>query len=122
MDNLARKIQRQERLTTQTQQQQRVATQGQRRPRITLGEKVLFTGFVMALLVAGIILINNYASIYTLDHNIQSMEKDMEMTAKEIEELELKVSELRAPERIMDIAKNELGMSLNEKNIKVINP
>lgn len=122
MDNLAYKLQRQERVTQREQTQQSIGVKPQRRSRITAGEKLILTTLVIASLVAGILLINNYASIYTLDHTIQSMETQVNETSKTIDELQLKVEELSAPERIMDIAKNELGMSLNEKNVQVINP
>ncbi|WP_283152275.1 cell division protein FtsL [Guptibacillus hwajinpoensis] len=119
MSNLAYKYQQQ-----QTQKRQ-VETKQQsvhvERGRITKGEKLLWMMLVLTFVAASIFMVSNYAKIYNLNTGLQQAEADQRAQVKQNEELQVKVTELSAPGRIVNIAEEKLGMELNDQNVEVIN-
>ncbi|MFK3959394.1 cell division protein FtsL [Guptibacillus hwajinpoensis] len=119
MSNLAYKYQQQ-----QTQKKQ-VETKQQavhvERGRITKGEKLLWMMLVLTFVAASIFMVSNYAKIYNLNTGLQQAEADQRAQVKQNEELQVKVTELSAPGRIVNIAEEKLGMELNDQNVEVIN-
>ncbi|MDO6655538.1 cell division protein FtsL [Anaerobacillus sp. 1_MG-2023] len=119
MSNLAYKYQQQ-----QTQKKQ-VETKQQavhvERGRITKGEKLLWMMLVLTFVAASIFMVSNYAKIYNLNTGLQQAEADQRAQVKQNEELQVKVTELSAPGRIVNIAEDKLGMELNDQNVEVIN-
>ena len=119
MSNLAYKYQQQ-----QTQKRQ-VETKQQsvhvERGRITKGEKLLWMMLVLTFVAASIFMVSNYAKIYNLNTGLQQAEADQRAQVKQNEELQVKVTELSAPGRIVNIAEDKLGMELNDQNVEVIN-
>jgi cell division protein FtsL len=109
-------------------QKQRVQTQTQRNPRpieaparklFTKGEVVIW-GMMGIVLVAGLIwLISLYASVYQATAEIESIQKDIAVETKIVEDYNLQVAELSNPERIMKMAK-EQGFIFDDKNVKVV--
>ncbi|MBN8207376.1 cell division protein FtsL [Bacillus sp. NTK071] len=119
MSNLAYKYQQQQTQKKQVEvKQQSVYIE---RGRITKGEKLLWMMLVLAFVTASIFMVSNYASIYNLNTSIQKVESEQRAQLKQNEELQVQVTELSAPDRIMDIAQNELGMKLNDQNVEVVN-
>ncbi|MGA9288858.1 MAG: cell division protein FtsL [Anaerobacillus sp.] len=120
MSNLAYKYQQQ-----QTQKQKQVETKQQsvyvERGRITKGEKLLWMMLVLSFVAASIFMVSNYAKIYNLNTSLQQVEADQRAQMKQNEELDVQVTELSAPDRIVNIAEEELGMKLNDQNVEVIN-
>jgi cell division protein FtsL len=118
MSNLAYKYQ-------QHQTQKQVETKKQavyvERGRITKGEKMLWMMLVLTFVAASIFMVSNYATIYNLNTGLQQAEADQRAQVKQNEELQVKVTELSAPGRIVNIAEEKLGMELNDQNVEVIN-
>ncbi|MDM5198770.1 cell division protein FtsL [Fictibacillus enclensis] len=120
MSNLAYQTQRQQQEPKQTYVQQPQAQPRVRTSRVTKGEKILWS-FASLLLIAGaIFMVSNYASIYKVNSSIQSVERSISYENKVVDDLKLQVTELSAPDRILKIAKEKLGMTLNDKNVKVL--
>ncbi|WP_273850319.1 cell division protein FtsL [Guptibacillus spartinae] len=119
MSNLAYKYQQQQ----QTQKQVETKKQAVyvERGRITKGEKMLWMMLVLTFVAASIFMVSNYATIYNLNTSLQQAEADQRVQSKQNEELQVKVTELSAPGRIVNIAEEKLGMELNDQNVEVIN-
>jgi cell division protein FtsL len=119
MSNLAYKVQQRnaERAREQVQQKQVVI----RRGKITAGEKVLWTAAIILFLIGSILVVTNYATIYTVNKDIQVTNQTMNNESKVVSDLKTQVTELSEPARIWKIAQEQLGMTLNNKNVKVIN-
>ncbi|WP_270181782.1 cell division protein FtsL [Alkalihalobacillus sp. CinArs1] len=119
MSNLAYKYQQQHSQKEQVEVQKKAVYI--QRGRITKGEKLLWMMLSIAVVAASIIMISNYASIYNINTSIQQIEAKQQAQMKQNEELQVKVTELSAPDRIIDIAEEKLGMQLNDQNVEVIN-
>ncbi len=119
MSNLAYKYQQQH----QTQKQVETKKQAVyvERGRITKGEKMLWMMLVLTFVAASIFMVSNYATIYNLNTGLQQAEADQRAQVKQNDELQVKVTELSAPGRIVNIAEEKLGMQLNDQNVEVIN-
>lgn len=91
-----------------------------RRARITRGEKCLMALMFIATIVLCIFVVTNYANIYAKEQEIVQLEQHIAEQQQINENLQMKVAELSAPERIMYYAKEELGMSLNDEQVRII--
>ncbi|MCA0987975.1 cell division protein FtsL [Guptibacillus algicola] len=119
MSNLAYKYQQQHSEKQQVEVQKKAVYV--QRGKITKGEKLLWMTLCIAVVAASIVMISNYASIYNINTSIQQVESKQQAQMKQNEELQVKVTELSAPDRIIDIAEEKLGMQLNDQNVEVIN-
>lgn len=117
MSNLAHQIQ--ESVRKEKQSQPRVKGNVAQKKGITLGEKVLVSLFAVVFAVACVFIVSNYASVYSLNRDIQEMQAKVENQEKVNGELGLKVSDLSNPERIWSIAKKN-GLTLNGDNVRVL--
>ncbi len=90
-----------------------------RQPLITGKEKVLYITFIIAVAIFVVSLLHTQGQIQTTTMEIQKIESEVEEVAKQNEDLKVQVSELSTYERIWEKAK-ELGLTLNEKNVKVV--
>lgn len=107
----------------QVQDQQRInktSTVIVEKGRITKGEVFLLTLLAVIFFVASIFVISNYASIQSLNRDVHALQTEIDGKVRTNEDLQLQVTELSDPDRIMQIAKDKLGLTLNEKNVKVI--
>lgn len=115
MSNLARKLQQ--------EQQQRVAEAPKKKKIkqswLTPGEKLLILIFGLAICFGGTQVVTSHAAIYELNKDIQVLEASIQDQTKVNNDLEVQVSELSTYERIWAKAK-ELGLMLNENNVKVV--
>ncbi|SFE41066.1 cell division protein FtsL [Alteribacillus iranensis] len=116
MNNLAQQLQR------QREEQQVVQKNVQHRikGKVTKGEKVIVAAMMVAILIASVLVVTNYAKVYAQDREITSLQYSVQEQTEYNSSLQLEVSELSAPERIMHYAKEELGMSLDDNKVKVI--
>ncbi|SFP04362.1 cell division protein FtsL [Salibacterium halotolerans] len=117
MDNLARKMQKQQ----QTERTVHKEIRTHHVPgKVTKGEKVIVMAMLAAFVAACVILISNYAGIYVQQQEIAGLNQSISEQTETNQSLEQEIAELSAPERIMHYAKDELGMELNDKQVKVI--
>ncbi|WP_349410407.1 cell division protein FtsL [Pseudalkalibacillus sp. SCS-8] len=119
MSNLAHQVQRK----TSIQEQQQTKPQVAKRTlaRFTKGEKVLWSIAGIMFIAVSILVISNYAEIYTINKEIQVTEYQIEQQSEKVNDLALQKSELSEPLRIMNYAEEKLGMSINEKNVEIVN-
>jgi cell division protein FtsL len=89
------------------------------RIRFTLGEKLLFVSFCVFVMYAAIHMVSNQVKIYQTNREIQRLEETIQEQKKQNNDLYVEVQQLSAYERILQKAK-ELGLSLNENNVKVV--
>ena len=90
-----------------------------RPPLITGKEKVLYITFVIVVALIAVSILHTQGQIQTTTIEIQKLESEIQGITKENVELKVQVSELSNHERIWEKAK-ELGLTLNEKNVKVV--
>jgi cell division protein FtsL len=119
MSNLAYKVQQKnlQNKEQQVEQKQLVIKRG----KITSGEKLLWTAAIILFLTGAILVVSNYATIYNINKSIQTTDIQIQAETEIVNDLTLQVNELSAPERIRNIAMEKLGMSLDSKNVKVLN-
>jgi cell division protein FtsL len=115
MSNLARKLE---------QEQQQRKSQAPKKAKakkmwFTPGEAILWTVFAALVCFASVQIVSNEAAIYEINKDIQNTEKKIQEQKKVNGDLEMQVSELSTYERIWEKAK-ELGLKLNENNVKVV--
>ncbi|ADC48212.1 Divisome protein FtsL [Alkalihalophilus pseudofirmus OF4] len=115
MSMVARQIQHQQQTDVKTRK-----VVERRRTKITLGEKIIASAMaVIAFALIGLML-HNYASIYSLNKDVHQLQGTIAEQSQVNEGLSLQVVELSAPDRILDIATGELGMSLDDNKVKVV--
>lgn len=90
-----------------------------KKPLITGKEKVLYLTFIVAVALFAVSLLHTQGQIQTTTMEVQKIESEIQEIAKQNEDLKVQVSELSTYERIWEKAK-ELGLTLNEKNVKVV--
>lgn len=115
MSNLARKIQQEQRSKTLHE----TRPKREKRFRITLGEKILGGIFCIALCFLGIQIIGNQVAIYELNKDIQKTSASISDQKLVNDDLQAQVDKLSSYDRILKKAK-ELGLKLNENNVKVV--
>lgn len=86
---------------------------------ITKGEKVLYLSFLAVFVMCALLVLQNQATIQATTHEIQTIENDINEIQKQNTDLSVQVSELSTYERIWSKAK-ELGLKLDEQNVKVV--
>ena len=82
-------------------------------------EKMMLLALVSIIVVLSVLVLNNQAAIQTTSMDIQKIEAEADEIAKQNVDLTVRVSELSTYENIWKKAK-ELGLTLNEKNVKVV--
>ncbi|PLS16838.1 cell division protein FtsL [Bacillus sp. M6-12] len=73
----------------------------------------------LLIAAAGVKIVSNQSAIYDTNKDIQKMESSIDEQVKVNNDLEVQVSELNTYERIWKKAA-ELGLMLNENNVKVV--
>jgi cell division protein FtsL len=117
MSNLAVKIQQKQQ--EKHQQIQKQVQEVKRRARVTLGEKCLALLFVGLVLIGGIKIVSNSVAVYETNLDIQKLEAKIQEQQQVNNDLKVQVKELSTYDRIWAKAK-ELGLVLNENNVKVV--
>ncbi|MDE3838421.1 cell division protein FtsL [Bacillus methanolicus] len=117
MGNLARKLhQEQQQRKSQSPNKAKVKV---KKSRISPGEIIIGTVFTAFVCFGAVQIVSNQAAIYEINKDIQIAEKNIQEQKKLNNDLEMQVSELSTYERIWEKAK-ELGLQLNENNVKVV--
>lgn len=115
-------IQQQPEIPEQEQQQRQMQQAVKKKPQVkffTAGEKFLFIIFAVVVASFAISILHIQGEIQTVSMEIQSIEREIAETNNNNVDLKVRVSELSTHERIWEKAK-ELGLTLNEKNVKVV--
>jgi len=101
------------------QQPKTLPLPSERRSRITPGEK--FLGILLAAFIAimAIQIVTAQAAIYEVNKDIQDVQSSIQEQGKQNGDLEIQISELRKPERILSKA-SDLGLNLEPNNVKVV--
>lgn len=119
MSNLARQLER-KRIVETTERNTEIRRKESSKRRIPVGERLLYFATLIGVVAACYFIISTYASIYITNKEIHQLETSITAQVTNNEALHLQVTELTAPDRILKIAKDELGMELNDKNVKVV--
>jgi cell division protein FtsL len=117
LSNLAYQIQQRRRL--EAEQEQRIQQAPKKKLQITVGEKILYLIFTMVVVIGSIVIVSNSAKIYSVNREISGLQASIHTQAKVNADLEHQVMELSTYERIWAKA-HELGLMLNENNVKVV--
>ena len=115
MANIARQLR-------QEQQEQTIVAPKKRikqKSWISPGEKILGITFGALVCFGSVHIISNQASIYQVNKEIQDTKVTVQEQEKSNSDLTIQVNELSQYERIKDKAQ-ELGLTLNDQNIKVV--
>lgn len=115
MSNLAKKLQQE----TEQRKNQILKTATVKKAWFSPGEKILGLIFGALICIGSVQIVSNQASIYDVNKDIQDMKVSIQEQQKVNSDLEVQVSELSTYERIWAKAK-ELGLQLNENNVKVV--
>lgn len=83
------------------------------------GEKFLFVLFAAVLVTFSTVILHTQAQINDTNKEVQDINKEISEISKQNTELSIQVSEKSTYEVIWNKAK-ELGLNLNEKNVKVV--
>lgn len=121
MSNLAMKLEQQRQ--EKQQHQQMPVTEPviiKRRGSITPGEKLLIVLFVGLFIFGAINIVAKSYSVYQANIDIQKTEAKIEEQTKLNNDLHVQVEELSTYERIWEKA-NELGLKLDQNNVKSVN-
>lgn len=119
MSNLARKLQQERQYEQQKNGQSSLQPKKDKRFWLTPGEKGLGLIFGAVVCFGAVQMISAQASIYEVNRDIQLMEINIGEQQKVNNDLKMQVSELSTYERIWEKAR-ELGLKLNENNVKVV--
>ncbi|CAM3763520.1 cell division protein FtsL [Alkalicoccus chagannorensis] len=87
---------------------------------ITYGEKILYLGSILILAALCFFVISNAAAVYSLNHEGQVLETSITEQQSANDALALQVTELSDPDRILTIAEQDLGMSLDSAQVQVL--
>ncbi|MBD8068397.1 cell division protein FtsL [Bacillus sp. PS06] len=117
MSNLAYKTNQNHEFQPEVTPQTKVAIR--KRKKITLGEKILASILVCAMLLGAIQIVSNQVAIYNANIEIQEMDAAIQEQIKMNNDLTVQVQEKSSYERIWAKAQ-EMGLFLNENNVKVV--
>lgn len=119
MSNLARKYQHEQ----HHEQKQTInvpkKAQKEKIKWLSPGEKLLGLVFSGLVCFGAVHIVSNQADIYKINKDIQDIEISIQEQKKVIGDLEMQISEESTYERVWEKAK-ELGLKLNENNVKVV--
>lgn len=119
MGNLARKLQQEQEHKQQQKQQKVIEKAKKSRLGFSPGERILGFVFSAALCIGAVQIVSNQAAIYEVNKDIQETSAKIESQVRVNADLAMQVEELSTYERIWAKAK-ELGLKLNENNVKVV--
>ncbi|UCZ51832.1 cell division protein FtsL [Bacillus shivajii] len=113
-------VQRQEpNWNPQPNQEKKIGKQKVLKGKVTKGEKMIYSAFLIAIVLGLYLVLSNYASMYMVNHQIQQTETEISQQASVNQGLELQVKELSDPDRILAEAKS-MGMELRVDDVRSI--
>ncbi|MGD9677914.1 MAG: cell division protein FtsL [Vulcanibacillus sp.] len=83
-------------------------------------EKLAYIMLIIVLVILAGMVISGYAILAENNYKIQELKNSIILINKESENLEMEIAELSSPSRILRIAQEELGMTLDESRIIVL--
>ncbi len=83
-------------------------------------ERLLYIVLVIIAIALSVAVITGYALITENNYQLQKITKEVEVLVQTNTNLQFEISKLRQPERILSIAQQELGMTLNDDRIIVL--
>lgn len=92
----------------------------QRRMRITKGERLLYVGACLFLVLTFVVKVFCGAGIGSLSMNVERLRYKIENQNKKNESLTMKVNELTSFDKIKDVIA-DMGLAYNNDNIVIIN-
>jgi|GEM_PF-2698164 len=92
------------------------------RKTFSTGEKLLYIFSVIGAVILLSFILQGYSTISQLNYEVQSMEAELKTIHEQNTNLQLIVAEYSSPDRIITIAKRELGMTEKNPNVKVFEP
>ena len=103
---------------TQPQKRKKqIVVQVKRRSWISRGEKIMYSFFGIALIVASLYIVSYAAKTDQLNREVLQLEQSVHQQKLENEALYFEVSELSSPERIIKIAR-ENGLKIQDAKVK----
>ncbi|GIN91466.1 cell division protein FtsL [Siminovitchia terrae] len=115
MSNLAQQLQQ----NNSVQQKEVQKTTVRRHVKISPGEKVLYLLLAAFIIFMAVKIITVQAAVYDTNKEAQEVERNIQKHEKVNADLAMQVDELSRYERVWKKAK-ELGLNLNENNVKVV--
>ncbi|MEG0472727.1 MAG: cell division protein FtsL [Solibacillus sp.] len=106
-------------LPEQHQQRQPVQPKKRKPDWFSKREKFLFLIYAVIIAAFAVSILHTQGEIQSVSIEIQKIEKEITEINNDNVDLKVRVSELSTHERIWEKAK-ELGLTLNEKNVKVV--
>ena len=88
------------------------------RKRITSGEKTLWIMGIVTIFVMCLTIVGNGAAIYNGTRQVSQIQDKLDNTLSTNSGLKTQITQLQAPGRIIQFAKDKLGMTLNVNNVK----
>ena len=119
MSNLARQLNRRQIVETD-QRGKQVVTHAPQKHGVTSFERLLGFISLVGFVFITCIIISTFASTYMVNREIQLLESSIYQQETVNEALSIQVTELSTPDRIVNIATEKLGMTLNDQNVKVV--
>ncbi|MFZ3588023.1 cell division protein FtsL [Bacillus sp. DJP31] len=119
MSNLAYQIQQRRKIEEQQQQQKQIQHPTKKKLQTTMGENTLFLLFAFVVVIGSIVMVSNSAKIYSVNSEISELQVSIDTQVKTNADLDQQVMELSTYKRIWTKA-HELGLMLNENNVKVV--
>jgi cell division protein FtsL len=120
MGNLASQLRREQQVQHKQKQKVHVKKRAvERKTMFTPGEKLLGLIFGAFVCFGSVHIISNQASIYVLNKDIEDTKKVIQEQQRINSDLNIQVSELSQYDRIRAKAR-ELGLELNDQNVKVV--
>lgn len=98
---------------------QRQQSKNRRRKMFSPGEKFLYVIFASLFALVSSVLIQREGQLNDVNREVQAISHQIEQTTKQNTELSVQVKEQSTYDIIWERAK-ELGLNLNEKNVKVV--
>ncbi|MFJ5771304.1 cell division protein FtsL [Psychrobacillus sp. NPDC093180] len=86
---------------------------------LSKGEKILLICLLAVVTLLAVMIIQTQTAVRSTTTDISQIEKQIDTTSKENTDLSIQVSELSTYDRIWKKAE-ELGLKLNEQNVKVV--
>lgn len=112
MSNIARKVQH-----FPTPQKKSSIRPVKKNARISVGEKILWTVFIVLVLVFSILIIHKSIELYNVNAKNVELKNEITILKSENKNLKADVVGLSSYERIVEIAK-ENGLTIQEGNVK----
>lgn len=80
-------------------------------------EKLMYLFAILIFVIVSGILVSRVTESFENNYKIQQIQNQIETIKQQNKSIQLKISELNAPERIISIAENELGMVQNNNPV-----